>query len=318
MQQRYRLILFFSLLFTVSFKTIFGQLTPQNELGFRNDNDVYLMINQDQYYTNGIYFYYKRTIDSLKYSRKWENKIWSIGIGHKIYNAKNGSIDSPTEVDRTITGYLYANGEINWYTKKEEVFSLGTELAFIGAKAHGENIQKGFHHIFGFYDINGWEYQLNNAFGIDARAHYDRLLFRNKKKKMDILMNGNLSLGLNHTRLSLSPTFRLGRINALFESAATGSRIQSKNYKPQKELYVFYRPQINWVIYNSTIQGGLLIDNKGPVKFDVRPWVFSQLIGFQYANEHIGMNLNYIFNTKEVISEASAHQYGSLSFIYYF
>lgn len=309
----------FCLSFAISFNCAYGQQKIQSELGFRNDNDVYLMRSQDEYYTNGIGLFYKRAIDSERFSQeKWENKIWSIGVGHKIYNAYTGDIESEDDIDRPITGYLYVNGEMSWYTKREEVVSLGMELAVIGKRAFGEDIQRSFHQLFGFYEINGWQYQLNNALGVDARASYSRLLFRNSGKRLDVFMSSAASIGLNNTRLSVGPNIRFGRINPLFESAAMGSRVQSGNKKPDKELYFFYRPLLSWVVYNSTIQGGMLATDERPIAFDIKPFVFSQVVGVQMATEHIGLSINYIHTTREVKNQLRTHEYGSLSVTCYF
>jgi len=300
------------------FQSAFCQNLRQHEIGFQNDNDVYLMKLQDQYYTNGIRFYYKKAVDSSKFSESFENKFWSINIGHKIFNSGSGAIYTRSEVDRPLTGYLYIRAEMSWFTKKERAFSIGTEIAVIGGSAFGKDLQTDFHRTFGFYDINGWEYQLNSSIGMDLRASYSRLLVRNKSNNLDAFIKGDLSLGLNNTRIAVSPNFRWGRINPLYESASLGGRVQSKQKKSIKELYFFYRPQINWILYNSTIQGGMLIKDKGPVIFGVRPFVFSQSFGVQLATKRIGINFNYVFNTKEVRSEAAAHQYGSLNMAYYF
>lgn len=310
--------LFFLLLFTGSFLPVFGQGHNRYEIGFQNDNDAYLLFGQDRYYTNGIDLYSRKAMDVSMQSEKLENKIWSFHLGQKIYNAHSGSIDIKEQVDRPITGYLYASGEIKWFFKSESVFSLGTEVAVIGSHALGEEVQEGYHNLFGFYQVKGWEYQLNNAVGVDIRSSYSRFLFRSLSGKWDGFFNANLSLGLNNTRAGIGPSFRYGRFNRMFESAEVGGRISSKKDKPQKEAYLFYRPQIIWVGYNSTIQGGMLIDNKGPVTYSVKPFVLSQVIGVQWSWQRIGLNLNYTFNTKEVKSDAVPHQYGSLTFSYYF
>lgn len=310
-------MLIFFFLFVVPYKSTFGQNNYRYEIGLQNDNDAYLMTLQDRYYTNGIDLYFKKAADSTKLSKKLENKIWSFNIGHKIYNAHTGSVDLKSQIDRPLTGYLYTSGEIKWFFKNEEVFSFGSEIAMIGPKAYGKDVQKSYHRVFGFYDIKGWEYQLNNAIGIDIRTNYSRLIFRNKTKKWDSFLNAKLSLGLNNTRVSIGPGFRYGRFNPVFESMAMGGRINSKNIKPKNEAYIFYRPQIDWVIYNSTIQGGMLIKNKGPVTYGVKPIVLSQVIGIQWNLDRIGFNFNYTFNTKEVRSEATRHQFGSLSVAYY-
>src|SRR5690606_6925872 len=127
-------------------------------------------------------------------------------------------IESEDDIDRPITGYLYINGGLNWYSKREEAMALGLEIAVIGKKAFGEDVQRSFHQFFGFYEINGWQYQLNTSAGVDAHGSYSRLLFRNKGKLLDVFMSTAASLGLNNTRLSVGPSIRFGRINPLFES----------------------------------------------------------------------------------------------------
>jgi len=302
----------------IVYNAVFSQNFTRREIGIQNDNDVYLMTFQDQYYTNGINFYFRKAIDSSKYPQKYANKLWTINIGHKIFNAYNGAVEAASEVDRPLTGYLYVRGELQWHTKKEEVLSVAAEIASIGNWAFGEKLQTNFHRLFGFYDISGWEYELSNSTGVDLKAGYAKLLVRNKAKSVDALINGNLSLGFNNTRLSVSPNFRLGRLNSLNESAIMGSRPQSRTKKVDNEFYFYYRPQINLVLYNSTIQGGLFLDDKGPITYGVKPWVLSQIVGLQFATERMGVNFNYTFNTKEVKSLATSHKFGSVNLSFYF
>ena len=295
----------------------FSQQGLRTELGFRNDNDAYLMIKQDQYYTNGIHFFIRRAVDSSNMNNRWSNKVWSVSIGQKIFNAYKGDINNIREVDRPITGYLFAEAKMNWYTKKEEVFSLGAELATIGPSALGEKVQRRFHDTFGFYSVNGWDYQLQNALGFDVHGGYARLILR-PGKSFDISFHSTASIGLNHSFLSAGPGFRLGRLNSLFESVFLGSRLQSDGKVPDREIYLFYAPQLRWTAYNSTIQGGMLVGDKGPVTFEIEPWVFGNVAGIQYASRKVALNYSYYFNTREVKSNAGFQQFGSLSLSYYF
>ncbi len=300
------------------FSPVHGQNKNRYEVALQNDNDVFLLFGQDRYYTNGIDISFRKAMILPENSNKVENRIWSLHLGQKLFNAHSGSIDTISRVDRPFTGYLYASGEIAWFYKNEDVLSIGSEVALIGPQALGEEVQEGYHKLMNFYPVKGWKYQLNNATGIDVHASYSRFLFRSSSEKWDGFLNTNLSLGLNNTRVAVGPSFRYGKFNRMFESAEMGGRINSKNNKPKNEAYIYYRPQINWVGYNSTIQGGMLIDDKGPVTYDVMPFVLSQVIGVQWNSGRIGINFNYTFNTKEVKSEAVAHQYGSLRFSYYF
>src|SRR5690606_2049906 len=99
---------------------VIGQQSRRTELGFRNDNDAYLMIKQDQYYTNGIHFFMRKAVDTSRLSDRWNKKIWSLSLGQKIFNAYKGDIRDIREIDRPITGYLFAEARLNWYTDSEE------------------------------------------------------------------------------------------------------------------------------------------------------------------------------------------------------
>lgn len=312
-------IVFFILIFVIdSSQSAFSQKRYKHELGFQNDNDVYLMITQDQYYTNGIGLYYKKATDSTRFSEKLQNKTWAISAGQKLYNASTGSVEAASQVDRPLTGYLYASGELNWYLKNETTFSIEAEVAVIGERAYGRNMQESFHKVLGFYEVKGWEYQLNNSIGADVRARFNRLLHRSQSAKFDITLATEGSLGSNHTFVSLSPYFRWGRINPLYESIAMGSRIQSKSRKPARELFLFYQPKINYVFYDSTIQGGMRNVDKGPIVFGIKPFVVSQLFGAQWASGSWGVSFYYTFNSKEVKSAATPHQFGTFSVLRYF
>jgi lipid A 3-O-deacylase len=315
-----RILLIWGSLFLFAFLgmagSVFGQQNRQTELGFRNDNDAYLMIKQDQYYTNGIHFFIRKAVDTSRLRHRWRKKIWSLSLGQKIFNAYKGDIRDIREIDRPITGYLFAEARLNWYTDTEEIFGLGAELATIGPSAMGERVQRRFHDTFGFYEVNGWDYQLQNALGLDLHASYTRLLFR-PGKSFDISTHSTASLGLNHSFAGTGLGVRLGKLNRLSESAFTGSRAGTGKGGSEHELFLFYSPQIRWTAYNSTIQGGMLVKDKGPVTFEIEPWVFGNVIGVQYAGRKICLNYSYVFNTREVKSNAGFQQFGSLSLSYF-
>lgn len=42
--------------------TVYGSFAQEykNEFGFKSDNDAYLWVGQDRYYTNGLFVYFRR------------------------------------------------------------------------------------------------------------------------------------------------------------------------------------------------------------------------------------------------------------------
>lgn len=289
-----------------------AQHAPRHEFNFRNDNDLYLLNKQDQYYTNGIFFNVRKTAATANLSTNEVNRLWGLTIGQKMYNAYTAHIRYIEEVDRPITAYLFMAADLDRYFNDESFLSFKAEMGTIGQRALGRQFQEGIHKVLNLYDIAGWEYQLENAFGADIGFHYGRLLYRNHAQWFDLSGRAEARLGTNHTGLSLAPTLRFGRINPLNQSAYTGSRLQANGQSIAKELFFYYAPQLNWVGYDATLQGGMFLQDKGPVTYQPARWVFHNQLGVLYARNAITLRLQYVFYSKEVPGMFFRHRYGSV------
>lgn len=305
------------ILLCLSTQTLIAQVANSHEFTISSDNDAYLFINQDQYYTNGIRFSYRKLRDAKYLRDKQVKTIWELAIGHKLYNAYSGSVEWGL-IDRPFTAYLYASGKNTWFYKDESSFSMAVEVGLYGKGAFGEQIQEGFHHLFGFYEINGWEYQLKSNATLDIRADYNRLLLRVPSQKLDVQLLSKISAGLNQSYLGIGPALRIGKMNKLFESVFFKSRLNISSSHVEAERYFYYRPMLFYRLYDASIQGGMLLHEKGPITFEIKPWVFSQSIGFAYAKRHFSLDVHLQFDTKEVRSTATGHQYGTISLGYAF
>ncbi|SEK35434.1 lipid A deacylase LpxR family protein [Parapedobacter koreensis] len=295
-----------------------AQHVPHSEFNFRNDNDLYLFNKQDQYYTNGVFFNIRRTVDSASLSSNEVNRLWGITIGQKMYNAYTAQIRYIEEVDRPITAYLFLAVDIDRYFANETLLSFTGEIGTIGQRALGQQFQKSIHKVLNLYDIAGWEYQLENAFGIDAAVQYGGLLYRNAQQWFDLSAQAEAKLGLNHTGMSIAPTIRLGQLNSFHQSAYTYSRLQTAAKPVGNELFFFYSPQLNFVGYDATLQGGMFLRDKGPVTHTPARWVWYNNVGVMYAQHALTLRLQYIFYTKEVPGMFFRHRYGSVGMSYRF
>lgn len=306
------------LLFSFSYFLGFAQPLPRAELNFRSDNDLYLFNKQDQYYTNGIFLNIRKVADSTRLSPKEVNRLWGLTVGQKMYNAYTAQIRYIEEVDRPITAYLFVAADLDRYFANESVLSFTIELGTIGQRALGRQFQEGIHKVLNLYDIAGWEYQLKNAAGVDASVRYGGLLYRNAARWLDLSAHAEAILGLNHTGLSVAPTLRLGRVNPLYQSVYTSSRLQVHGTTANRELFFYYTPQLRFVGYDATLQGGMFLHDKGPVTHSPSRWVLYNQFGFAYANRAITLRMQYIFYSKEVPGMFFRHRYGSIGMGYRF
>jgi lipid A 3-O-deacylase len=319
------LFLFLSTILLVG--TAFAQTkTYKNEAGFQTDNDGFLGQGSDRYYTAGNFGYFRHalTIKNLD-SSSLQNKVLGFELGQKIYTPQSGSIPDPMYIDRPFAGYLYIGSTLNLLYKNESNLKLEVQTGFIGPHSYGQQIQDLIHSTFGFYTPTGWQYQIQDAFQVNLSAAYNRLLTRGQIA--DLSFNSYVNAGTGLTGAGAGLLARLGKFNQLFNSISTTSTVSSNNRSTplhNGELFFYYKPSINFVAYDATIQGGLFESQPGTneVTSTKTPVLFNQQFGGDLAMGHWVIDLSAIVETHETqeMDETghSTHQWGSLSVMYRF
>ena len=298
--------------------------THSNEIGLQVDNDSFLAQGSDRYYTNGIFLYYHHALNVNTTAHPLlANKVLGIEVGQKIFNAQSGFVPGPQYVDRPFAGYLYAAATLNLLYKNESNIKLGAQLGVVGPAAGGENAQKFIHNTFGFYTLGGWQYQIKNEAELNLSADYNKLLARGGW--IDVTANAYANLGNGFTGAGLGPLLRLGNFNQLFHSVSTQSTVSKTGQAAplhKHEFFFYYKPQLNYVGYDATIQGGLFNNHNDPnnqeITQDKEPFVFSQQFGIAYSGERFVCDVNAIFHTKDVKEMVKTHQWGSVTLLYKF
>ncbi|HTN19588.1 MAG TPA: lipid A deacylase LpxR family protein [Pelobium sp.] len=313
-----RFISIFSILILFSLSIFSQDKYYQNELGFRSDNDAYLGTKQDRYYTNGLFIHFRRAVANKKDSTT--KKIWGINFGQEMYNARSGHIELIENVDRPFAAYLYVGGSLQWLKLNESSIKLGLQIGTIGPAALGEEAQTLLHKVVGFYPIDGWQYQVKDEVGVNAKLNFHYLLFRNKSKNLDFSLPINARLGNTFTGLDAGILFRTGSINPFYHSVATQSNVTNKLEQGLKkqEFYFFLKPSLAYVAYDATIQGGLFVKDKGPVTYKPNSFVFAQQIGAAYASKKWTFDFSIIFKSKQLAEAKRSEQYGSAQVYYRF
>lgn len=292
--------------------------SPKYEVELRSDNDMYLFILQDQYYTNGLFINLRKTWDKSKLRSTEKNRLMEWELGHEIYNAYTAQIDSIEAVDRAITAHLYLAAGMHHYWAGEGYLSYKLAVGTIGKRAFGQPLQEGLHYLLNMYHASGWEYQLKNALTVDLSLSHHQLLARTANDVLDMSIQSKVRLGTYQLMAGTGPLFRLGRLRPFDQSAHLSSRLQSRDMYVPNEWYVFYRPEVHAMFYDATLQGGMFRDDKGPVTSEPRMWRISNNFGAVLANQRLTMKVQYHFLTKEAKQSFFRHQYGSVSLAYRF
>lgn len=294
----------------------------KNEIGLQSDNDSYLAQGSDRYYTNGIFIYYRHALQVKDQDTAWlKNKILGFEAGQKMYNPQGGNIPAPQYVDRPFAAYLYFGGTLNLLYANESNLKLGAQIGVVGPGALGKEVQNDIHKWFGFYPPTGWEYQARDGAELNLSAEYNRLLTRGDG--IDLTLNTYGNLGNGFTGAGAGLMIRAGNFNQLFNSVSTQStvsRLDNKSALHQHEFFAYYKPTLNYVAYDATIQGSLFKDHTNPqeVDLDREPLVLSNQVGGAYTANHWVFDASVIFHTKEVKEMLKAHQWGSITVLYRF
>ena len=299
---------------------VFAQ-TRGHEFGIQSDNDSYLGQGSDRYYTNGIYFYYRQALKTGDGSNL-QNKVLGIELGQKMFNAQSGYVRDATDIDRPFAAYSYLGTTLNLLYKNESTLKLGAQLGLIGPAAGGEPVQKLIHNTFGFYTLNGWQYQIRNDVELNLSAEYNKLLARTSW--VDLSLASYANLGTGFTGAGAGPLIRLGNFNQLFNSVSTqstASATEQTGLLHKHEIFFYYKPQANAVIYDATIQGGLFSSDNSNSQEITKPknsFVFSQQFGVAFSTSRFTFDVAAIFHTREVKTMYHSHQWGAVTGVYRF
>lgn len=312
---------FISLLLINLFTSIFAfAQVYTDEIGTASDNDFYVS-KKDRYYTNGNQFYYRHAIQNVKKEITQKKIIFELTSGQQIYNPFFAKAPNPATHDRPFAAFLYVGSSLSWFYTNEKIVKLSARMGTIGPNALGEEIQKGYHKMLKVFTPQGWEYQLKNEIGLNLSADYNRLCYRNTSKHLDITGLSSAMLGNTFSGANVGMLLRWGRCNPLYQSLSFNSLIGSQANGPNplpSEYFIFLRPQINFVAYNATIQGGMFINDKGLVTFGAKPFVFVQEVGAGFSSKRWTINFVYTLKSNEVKSTATGYSYGAWSVFYRF
>jgi lipid A 3-O-deacylase len=292
----------------------------KHEVGFQSDNDSYLAQGSDRYYTNGLFLNYRFATDQERLKSGLQKKVIELSAGQMIFNPRSGYRPDPATQDRPFAGYLYLGGAISWFHSDEHMLKAAVQIGTTGPNSLAQDGQELLHRTIGFYDLEGWDYQIKNEAAVNASVQYVRLLQRAENTKTDFSFEGYANAGTTFSGAGAAVLFRAGNIEQLFNSASYDARVGTAGSVAngqRHELFFYAKPQLNFVAYDATVQGSMF-SNNSPVTYGIKPLVFAQQFGVNYSTGRLSLDFNVIFETREIKSSATAHQFGSISASYRF
>jgi lipid A 3-O-deacylase len=316
MTKRALLFIFLGTLLALSLK---GQADYTRETGIVSDNDAYLMLALDQYYTNGLILYFRYV--PKEFSEKLYNKIIEFRIGQKIYNPFQGYVPWIERMDKPFAGYFFVETGISRFYKNESMLKTNLQIGVLGPSSHAEEVQLFYHRAFNLYGIDGWQYQVHDAAGLNLDLTYLKSIRYFFNKQIDISIYSELRAGTINDDVSAGVLTRASiyKLHPLYNSNYTGSAIsRNKDISSEKELFLYFKPQLSYIFYDATIQGGIFSESS-PVTFDVRPLLLQLELGISGSYKNLNAGYSVIFHTKDAKNNlVKDHIYASIYLAYRF
>ncbi|QJD94805.1 lipid A deacylase LpxR family protein [Mucilaginibacter robiniae] len=313
-----------TILFSFSLSNLLAQVEQvkvrTHEIGIQTDNDSYLGQGSDQYYTNGIFIYYRQALSINNPSAtRLANRVLGIELGQKMYNPQSGSVPDKEFIDRPFAAYLYAGANLNLLYKNESNLKISLQTGIIGPAALGAEAQNLIHNTFGFYTLQGWHYQVKNSFQLNFSGEYNKLLAR--AKWIDVSGSTYANIGTGFIGAGIGPLLRVGNFNALYNSVSTQSTASKVGLTPlhQHEVFLYYKPMYNYIGYDATVQGNIFKHTAGDeVTGTPEHSVFSQQIGVAYSGSRWVLDAGAVIHSRDVTRMVRTHKWGTVTLLYRF
>lgn len=270
------------------------------------DNDVFTLdLNQDQYYSNGIYASYRQLSDSTQRAKT----ILTFRLNHRMYTPSWIGWSKLEEFDRPYAGVLSATFGKELYYHSGQYLRLFMELGWLGEGSGVGRAQVQWHNFFGMPEPKGWDFQIEDAPVVNLDLAYVKSLsFQNG---FSLSSESFLKAGTLFNQIEQNLLFQLGRPLPVNQSAYLGSILgRKKSTVPTKgtiEAYGFYSPGLKHIVYDATLEGNL-IGKPSIYVVESIPWIWQHRLGALFSWPLFDLGITYVWQSK-ANKEASSHDY---------
>jgi lipid A 3-O-deacylase len=313
-------VIFFLLLLVCTCKAQNKQ-THTKEFLFINENDIYLFMHKDGYYTNGFFF----QLSSLAKHKK--NKlIHRFSLGQNIYTTgdRRATWSYLAPFDRPYCGYLFARYTHDKFVTENTLFSTSAEIGVTGNLALARQLQEWYHHVLQLFNYPYWQKQIPNSFGFNTNIKYATQvsLTKNEFSKIKLVPIVNVNAGTVFVNAQAGAYLCIGRFEKNSNSSLFNATINYSNARTlhQNELFFYLYPQLIYQAYNATVQGSMFNSKVDAEVFlsSVQPFMFQQTVGLAYTKNRCTTKLELVYQSKEAKSQIKNHGYAGLHFAYRF
>lgn len=311
--------IFFFLILGCTLHSFQTQAQSKHEIGLRNDNDLYVSVYLDEFYTNGLALYYK-TAANIN-SNIFDKKIKSITVGQNIYNPQDSDVTVVYAQERPYAGYLYAQYSEQLINNKN-LLDIGITLGVTNDKSGAEEAQNFIHQFYGLAPSEGWKTQVKEKYAIGLIANYTRNIVHHDNLPFSISWANKITANTLITNVTSGLAFRFNFLKSalapISNSTFFGTALQNNSEKWIKESYIGFKSYATYQMKDDTFTGELE-NNPSQKEFHLEPWTWLNDIGFYWNLKNINLSYHIIYKTREVSEmKTKITRYGSVVFSYKF
>lgn len=296
-----------ALLLLTSFLSISQGKVLKREIQVENDNDAYtLNLSRDQYYSNGVAIRYRVLTDSSKWKSTFEKVIHSFDLNHRVFTTRHLFWTDSSQMDRPYAGQMSLSFSKEYYLKNNTYLKGEVELGMMGPSLRIGQLQYEWHKAFGMQLPQGWRFQVNDSPIINIWGTYANTIAQ--AETADITIESNMAAGTAFSHLRQEVMFRLGSIKPISQSTHFNGTLGRVNDEAkQHEFYFFISPGVEYVFYNSTIEGNVIGKESAFTK-TAEKWIYQTRAGVMISWTKFDLALLYYRRTKET-PESIFHKY---------
>ncbi|MFK8059794.1 MAG: lipid A deacylase LpxR family protein [Polaribacter sp.] len=270
------------------------------EISLITDNDLYISLIKDRYYTSGIFLNYKYLAKNNK--ENIAKRIIEWEIGHEMYTPHKPTVTNISQHDRPFAGYLYAGFGVNRIYKSNKILNTSLQVGVIGPNSYAKELQVFIHNFYEFREPQGWEHQIKNAFALNFQVEYKQFLFKNTSNHFDMTWLNEAKVGTVNTKFSTGFLSRIGflPLQNLINSVAFDTSLNNENtpYFREAESFFYIKPTFNYTLYDATLQGSFL-NTTSDVTKELVPFVFNVELGIRFTVNRFNFGYAYMYHTNK-------------------
>lgn len=273
-------------------------------------NDFFFQ--SDRYFTNGFNFEYYSTglgnsfVKYLHLPDQTNGKnYYGFGLKQDMFTPGDFHHYSHLGDDRPFASYLVISSNKTQTNNHSKLITKSEiEVGFIGQESGGQWVQNGIHSLLPASSfVPGWENQIQTDFILNYGIEVEKNLLSSQIISLSGYIGGKL--GTLHTYSGAGFRIRAGTIHDYFKNLNFSSESDWQGY-------FFTSLGAKYVLYNATIQGGLLNRTENLNVPRISQFVYEVGSGINMSIRNINIEVGAKYLSPEFIS-GSSHYWGYIS-----